>query len=192
MDRIPVVDGWTIKKYLAYEQETGIKHEYIDGRIYAGQTASRDHSIISTNTIGTIGVQIRDTECYLLGSDMRIKISDIKYLYPDLSVVCGKSILADPEETMLTNPILIVEVTSPQTRNFDIGRKAEIYRYLSSLHAYLTIDQTRVFIQLYTRQDNGWLLQEFDKLDQTIPLPMINAELPLSDVYRDINFDAES
>ena len=182
---------WTVDEYLAYEAEAEIKHEYIDGEIYVMTGGTDKHSIITMNTGGWLTQQLRGSSCRTHSSDMRVKINDLRYVYPDLSVICGEPTFSDDKRTTLTNPTLVVEVTSPSSEKYDTGMKSTMCRSLPSLQAYLIVDQSRLFVQLYTRQDNGWLLQEFDKLDQTIPLPMINVELPLSEVYRDIAFDSE-
>ena len=183
---------WTVDEYLAYEADAEIKHEYIDGDIFAMSGGTRKHSRIITNVTTEIGLQLRDTACNIDSSDLRVKINDLRYVYPDLSVVCGDEIFTNENETTLTNPTLIVEVMSPSSEKYDTGMKSTMYRSLPSLKAYLVVDQSQVFVQLYTRQENGWLLQEFDKRDQIIPLPMIKADLPLNEVYRDVNFDIES
>ena len=182
---------WTVDEYLAYEEESEIKHEYIDGDIFAMSGGTNNHSGIIANITVEIGTQIRGSNCIIRTSDLRVKINDLRYVYPDLSVICGKPTFDDEKRTTLTNPTLVVEVTSPSSKNYDITTKAEMYFSLASLQAYLIIDQARVSAQLYTRQDNGWLLQWFKQSDQIIPLPMIKADLPLNEVYRDIVFDSE-
>ena len=133
---------------------------------------------------------LRGSSCRAYTSDLKAKISDIKYVYPDFSVVCGEAEFSDDNHTMLTNPILVVEVTSPSSMNYDKGLKADYYRSLSSLKAYLLLDQNQVFAQLYKRHETGWLLQEFDQLDMSIPLTAINCNLPLAEVYRGIVFES--
>jgi len=90
---------------------------------------------------------------------------------------------------MLTNPTLVCEVISPSSASNDRGFKSQMYRSLPSLKYYLLIEQDRVFVQLFTVQDDGWLLNEFDQLEDVIPLEMIDVKLPLSEVYRGIEFD---
>ena len=182
---------WTVDEYFVYEAESEIKHEYIDGEIYAMSGGTRKHGLVIMNLSVAIGGRLINSTCRAYPSDLRVKINDLRYVYPDLSAICGEEIFTDEKETTLTNPTLVVEVMSPSSEKYDTGMKSTMYRSLPSLKAYLIVDQSRLFVQLYTRQDNGWLLQEFDKLDQTISLPMINAELPLSEVYRDIVFDSE-
>lgn len=176
----------SVQEYLAYEQETGIKHEYIDGEIFAIDDCSDKHSSICVNCTSELRTQLRNKSCRAFTSDMKVKITDIKYVYPDFSVVCGEATFADDKRTMLTNPILVAEVISPSTADYDRGAKADFYRSLPSVEAYLLLDQERPFAQLYTRHEDGWLLREFTGLDSTIPLDEIDCELSLREAYLDV------
>ena len=116
---------WTVEEYLAFEQTSEIKHEYIDGEIYAMSGGTENHALIMMAISGFLYQKLSGTSCRGYPSEMRVKISDTKYVYPDLSVVCGESIFADEKRTMLTNPTLVVEVTSPSSRSYDMTQKAE-------------------------------------------------------------------
>lgn len=189
MEREPVKRHWTVEEYLAYEEETHMRYEYIDGEIYAMAGGSDKHSIIKANCTVEVGVQLRGKSCRLYDSDMKVKISDIKYVYPDFSVVCGQAKFSDDTHTMLLNPTFVLEVVSPSSEQYDKVVKLEYYRSLPSVQAYLILDQERVFAQLSTRQDNGWLLREFTDLESTVPLEVINPQLNLAEAYRDIEFN---
>lgn len=188
MARNPIQRNWTVEEYLLHEEQTGIKHEYIDGEIFAMSGGTENHSLITANTITELSLQLRGASCRVHTSDMRTKINDARFLYPDLSVVCGEAKFVDEKHTMLTNPTLVVEVTSPTSINYDKGLKGDYYRSLPSLKAYLILDQSSVLAQLYSLQETGWLLRQYEKLDLMIPLPMISCELSLAEVYRDIKF----
>lgn len=184
---------WTFEEYLAYEEEIGIKHEYIDGEIYAMTGGTKKHSVISTNCTTEIGVQLRDSDCYVTNSEMRVQINPTKFVYPDFIVVCGKDEFMDDKEITLLNPTLVAEVMSDSSEKYDKGLKSEFYRSLSSVKHYLLIDQNRVYTQLYTRQKDGrWLFQEFTQRDRTILLESIGVTLPMSEVYRGIAFEGEN
>lgn len=184
----PVKRYWTLEEYLAYEAETGMKHEYIDGEIYAMSGGTDKHSLIPINCTTELAYKLRGKSCRVYNSDMRVKINDITYVYPDFSVVCGKAQFADDKRTMLINPTLVAEVISPSSANYDKGLKADFYRSLPSVQAYLLIEQERVHAQLYIRQESTWQLQEFSGLDAVIPLEALEMTLPLSEVYREIEF----
>jgi len=184
----PLSNHYTVEEYLAQEELDRIRYEYIDGEIFAMASGTDNHSGVITNCLIEIGLQLRGSQCRVRSSDLRVKISETKYVYPDFSVVCGESEFADDNHTMLTNPILVAEVLSPSSEGYDRGLKYEFYRGLSSLKAYLLIDQSRAHVELYTLQENGWLFQEFKSLDDKIKIGVIDCDLPLSEIYRGISF----
>ena len=183
---------WTVEQYLAYEEESSIKHEYIDGEIYAMSGGTGNHSLIKVNCVFSLRGKTLDSPCRVYDSDMKIKISDTKFVYPDFSVVCGDVQYADDKDTQLINPTLVAEVISDSSEKYDKVTKSEFYRSLPSLKYYLIIDQNRIHVQLYTLQDNGWLLQEFTGENKIIALEHIDVKLPLREIYRDIEFGEES
>ena len=179
---------WTVKEYLVYEAEGEIKHEYIDGGIYAMTGGTVNHSAITANTMIAIGRQLDRSNCSLHSSDMRLKVSESRYVYPDLSAVCGQAV-TDDHSTTLLNPILVVEVTSPSSMDYDRLAKRDYYHAVPSIQGYLIIDQHRIFAELYTRASIGWLLRQFSDLDDAAPLEMLACALPLAQVYRGISFE---
>lgn len=184
---------WTFEEYLAYEEETGIKHEYLDGEIYAMTGGTKKHAVISTNCTRVIGNQILDSGCYVTNSEMRVQISPTKFVYPDFVVVCGKDEFMDDKEITLLNPTLVAEVISESSEKYDRGLKSEYYRSVTSLKHYLIVEQNRVYVQLYTRgEDDKWIFQEFNQRDMTVPLDAIGVTLAINDVYRGFTFEGES
>ncbi|MCY4539695.1 MAG: Uma2 family endonuclease [Chloroflexi bacterium] len=179
----------SVQEYLAWEAENEIKHEYIDGEVYAMSGGTGKHSSIMINITIAIGQQLGDSLCSLHSSEMRVKVNDSRYVYPDLSAVCGKSSYEDESEISLLNPILVIEVTSPSSIEFDRLAKRDLYREVPSIQGYLVVDQHRVCAELYTRADVGWLLQVYTDPDDVIPLEMLNSELPLAEIYRGISFE---
>ena len=182
---------WTFEEYVTYEEETRIKHEYIDGEIYAMSGGTRKHAVISANCTRVIGNQILDSECYVTNSEMRVQIDPSKFVYPDFVVVCGEGEFIEENEVTLLNPTLVAEVLSDSSEKYDRGIKSQYYRSLPSLQHYLIVDQSQVQVELYTRQEGDWLIQDFNQLDMAISLEAIGVELPVSEVYRGIEFGEE-
>ncbi|MDE2821627.1 MAG: Uma2 family endonuclease [Chloroflexota bacterium] len=180
----------SVQEYLAWEAENEIKHEYIDGEVYAMSGGTSKHSRVAANTTIAIGRQLGSSICAVHTSDMKVKVDETRYVYPDLSAVCGKEQFEDDSETTFLNPILVVEVTSPSSIERDRIAKRDFYREVPSIQAYLVIDQHRVCAELYTRADVRWLLQVYTDPDDVIPLEILNCELPLAEVYRGIRFEA--
>lgn len=183
---------WTVEDYLAYEEEEGIRYEYVDGEIYAMAGGTENHSKIGLNCASALLVHTRGKPCRAHASDMKVKVSEIKYLYPDFSVVCGEAQFADEKRTLLTNPTLVAEVISDSSEKYGKITKNEYYRSLPSLNYYLIIDQSRVHVQLYTAQGEGWFLQEFTRREQSISLDVIDVTLSVSEIYLDVEFDDNS
>ena len=185
---LPPLPTWTIKQYFALEDFTQTRFEYLDGQIYAMTGGTNNHSAIKMNAAVEIGRQIRGTQCSLRNNDMRVKVDDRKYVYPDLSVVCGAARLTDNNTTLL-NPVLVVELLSPSSVVYDRSTKLDFYRSIPSVQAYLIIDQHQILVELHARTAGGWHWQIFSDIDDVVPLEALAAQLPLSEVYRDITIE---
>jgi Uma2 family endonuclease len=188
----PVKRLWTVEEYLAHEEKTGIKHEYIDGEIFAMAGGSKNHGKIKSRVFIALGKQLETSgDCEIYDSDMRVKISKNKFVYPDITVVCGEEIYEDEDNAMLTNPTLLVEVISDSSANYDKGTKADYYMSLSSVQAYLLLEQNRAFAKLYTRDATGWHIEDYKGLEAIVPLEAIGCNLALSEAYLNVDFEAE-
>lgn len=178
-------------EYLAFERTSQEKHELIDGEIVSMSGASEPHNRIVTNVSVSLYNQIGERACSVYTSDMRIRVSHRQYTYPDITVVCSESILADDDyQDILLNPTVIIEVLSPSTERYDRGDKFTLYRTLPSLQEYVLIAQHRLQIERYVRQlDNLWLLADTQHADGFMNLTSINCILSAKDVYRRIQFE---
>jgi Uma2 family endonuclease len=181
----------TPEEYLAIERQAEEKSEYWDGEMFLMSGASEAHNLIVLNVGGELREQLKERPCRVYPSDLRVRIPRAaRYVYPDVSVVCGQSQLEDDEFDTLLNPTVIIEVLSETTAAFDRGKKFDNYRTIPSLREYILIAQDECHLYLYTRQpDNKWLLSEFDDLNQIVPLDSIGCQLPLAEVYRKVVFD---
>ena len=185
---------YTAEEYLALERGAPYKSEYVDGEIFALAGASEPHNLIVTNCVGELWGQLKGKPCKLYSSDMRVQLAKSRrYTYPDLVIVCGKAGFTDDTRDTLTNPTLIIEVLSPSTESYDRGEKFEQYRKLNSLQTYVLISQDKPLLEVFERQAGGrWLLSEYGGLDASAPLPNINCELQLVEVYDRIEFEEVS
>jgi Uma2 family endonuclease len=176
------------EEYLARERAGEDRHEYRRGEIVAMVGASREHNLIVTDTVRSLGTQLRKRPCELYSNDMRLKIATLgKYTYPDIVVVCGEPRFADDYVDNLLNPTVLIEVLSPSTEAYDRGEKFEHYRAIDSLREYLLIAQDRYHIDHFVRQDDGqWLLRDADGLAATLTLASIGCQLALADVYEKV------
>jgi Uma2 family endonuclease len=196
LEGVPMVANaqkkWTVEEYLDFERKSEERHEYFDGEIFAMSGASEQHILITGNTFSSLLVQLRKRPCKVYPIDMRVKVSPIKYTYPDISVVCGEPQFEGPIVDMLLNPTVIVEVLSPSTEIYDRGKKLDYYQTLESLQEYLLIAQDMVRIEHYVRQTTGgWFYSQVKALESVIELPSINCTLSLTDVYDKVTFPSD-
>ena len=133
----------SVEEYLAFERRQREKHEFFAGEIYLQAGASMAHNLITANSIGSLHQQLRASPCNVLPSDMRIRTPRRRqYMYPDATIICGAPIFDDDYHDIIINPIIIFEVLSPSTEQYDRGRKFQAYRTLPTLQEYLLISQT--------------------------------------------------
>lgn len=177
----------TPREYLAFERQAETKHEYVEGELREMTGASRPHVLIAGNIHALLWHACRGHAFEVYEADMRVRIpDDSHYYYPDVTVAPSPPKLEDDEADTLLNPILIVECLSPSTRRIDLGEKLDNYRAIPSLNDYLVVAQDRVWVDRYVRRRSGWILEEFSALSDRIPLPDLDCELPLSEVYERI------
>ncbi len=176
----------TVEDYLAFDEASEIRNEYIDGELYPMTGGTGSHSTVIAYVIGALINAVADSDCTVRSSDLRVRIDETKYVYPDASVVCGESRYEDEKEVTLLNPTVVVEVTSPSSIVNDHISKVEFYGAVPSIEGYLILDQERVFAEWYTRTESGWHLQQFSDVNDVIALEPLGVELPLAQVYRKI------
>jgi Uma2 family endonuclease len=180
-------------EYLAFERTSDIKHQYVDGDVFAMTGASREHNLICHNLSRIIGNDLLERPCEVYQSDMRVKVEATRlYTYPDVTVVCDEPQLSDQEFDTLLNPLILIEVLSPSTERFDRGRKFQDYREIGSLREYLLVSQDEARIEQYIRQENGeWLFKDVVGLEGELELPSVGCRLAMGDVYRKVTFEEE-
>ena len=185
MSTLPAQTYLTPEEYLAWERKQPYKNEYYDGQIIAMSGASRWHNRITLNTAIHLNNQLMDGKCEIYFSNMRVRTSPkASYFYPDVIVTWDESRFEDDTFDTLLNPILVIEVLSPSTAAFDRGEKFEHYKQLASLQEYILISQDRVRVEHYCRQGTRWLHSTFQSLEDMLPLPSIECEVPLHTIYR--------
>lgn len=173
-------------EYLAGEQLPEQRHEYVAGEIFAMAGASKRHGTISGNLFATIRGHLRGTPCRSWMADMKVKIAAAAaFYYPDVVVSCAAEDRApDSPSDYLLAPSLIIEVLSPSTAAIDRREKLLNYRKLPSLQEYVLVDQERQWIEVYRRDDNGWLHQTATA-GECIDLQSVNLTLAAADIYED-------
>jgi Uma2 family endonuclease len=177
----------TEQDYLEGEKIADVRHEYVDGVVYAMAGTSRRHNRIAFNIAFNLRLASRDKPCDIHLSDVKAKAQRSKaYYYPDVIVSCEQD---EADEYYLEKPCLIVEVTSKSTEWKDFTEKLIAYQRLSSLQAYLIVAQDQPQVTMFYRDAEGaWDVARFDSLEQTITLPCPEATLTLADIYEGVDF----
>jgi Uma2 family endonuclease len=175
----------TPEEYLAAERRAKVKSEYLSGQVYAMAGGSEAHNTVTVNVTTSLNVQLRDRPCRVYASDMRVQVSTTGlYTYPDVAVVCGEREFMDDRRDTLLNPIVIFEVLSPSTSDYDRGEKFAHYRRLPSLAEYVLVAQDRYRIEHYLRRsEEQWLFSEVSGPKATLNLVSIDCRLPLAEIY---------
>ncbi len=182
----------TEEEYLKSEREALEKHEYFDGEIFDMAGTSEEHANISSNINISLGTQLKKRPCKSYQSDLRVHIPATGlYTYPDVIVVCGKpEMLEDTYLDTIFNPVLIVEVLSPSTADYDKGTKFDHYRTIETLQEYVLVWQDKKRVARYTKQsDESWILRDFIGEDAAIDLSSIECQLTIEDIYDKVDFD---
>jgi len=184
----PARQRFTFLEYLWLDQNSGLRHEYLDGHVWAMAGGSPDHAAIAANLIALLGALLREGPCRVFTADLRIRVVATGLgTYPDLSVVCG-ALEADPEDPRghtVTNPKVLVEVLSPSTEDYDRGEKLAHYKQIPSLEAVLLVAQEERRVEIWRRIRGGWTLDVAHGRD-LVALPSLQLRLPLAEIYRGV------
>lgn len=181
---------FTPQEYLARERVSQYRSQYFRGEIFAMAGGNERHSRICVNLVWRLAQRLEGGSCEVFDKDMRIKVTaNGLYTYPDASVVCGGTQFEDEKRDTLLNPIVIFEILSPSTADYDRGTKFELYRGLESLREFIVVAQESPFIERHVRQaDDSWLLTEVRGLEQSLAIEAIGCTLPLDEIYRGVKF----
>ncbi|BCL38843.1 Uma2 family endonuclease [Nostoc sp. MS1] len=179
----------TPEEYLQLEESSPVKHEYIDGYIYAMAGASDPHVTIAGNLFALLRNHVRGSGCRVYIADMKARIEELnRYYYPDVMVTCDQR---DQEtSTYKRFPRLIVEVLSSSTEAFDRGDKFADYQAIDTLEEYVLINTKRQRVECFKRGDNGlWILQSYTAQDKVFRLNSIDFEGAIAELYEDVVFE---
>ena len=177
----------SLADYQRLEEETGTRYEYHDGEVFAMAGASRKHSAIATNVSSFLN-GILPAGCRPFDSDLKVYVEAVsKSFHPDVSVAC-RPITGPDEMNAINNPIILIEVLSKGSADYDRGEKFWFFSQLPSLREYVLIEQDRWAVETRYRDsaESSWVMDFFEGLDTEIVLKSLNIRLPMRQVYHDI------
>jgi len=178
-------------EYLAMEEVADYKSEYFNGEIFAMSGGTPDHSSVAVNVTIALGTRLTTKPCRVFNSDMRLHIeSNSLYTYPDVMVICGKIELVKRRNDTVTNPVLIVEVLSESTRDYDRGMKFNMYKQVPSLQEYVVVESENPRVECYRRgADDQWVVEMIDDTSATVRLASVACEISISEIYRKVSWE---
>ena len=176
---------YTAAEYLAMEKESDTKHEFFQGEIFAMAGAGGRHNVIAKNMQGRLFMALDGKPCQPYGSDLRIHIpQNTLYTYPDISIFCGDFISSQEDDDTMILPIVLIEILSPSTKNYDRGGKFKLYRDIPSLKEYILIDSESVNTEVFRINTGGhWELEEYKTLEATLLIEALSISINIGDIY---------
>ena len=176
----------TFEEYLEFEKQAEIKHEFVDGFIFAMAGANNTHNMISGNAFVIAKLAAKASQCRAYMNDMKLRTPepDGHGYYPDVFVTCD---LDDLNTDLKTTACFILEVLSASTEDIDRGEKWQNYRKLPSLQAYILVSQTQKYVEVYRRMPDGSWRYEVLENEGVLELPCVNTSITLEEIYEDVD-----
>lgn len=190
MGELKLDQKYSYAEYLAIDEASEIRYEFLYGEIFAMAGSSMNHNRIARNASNNLHAQIKGKgkKCDTFMSDIRLEIKNQSiYYYPDVVITCNEADLAYGKG--IKSPMLIVEVLSESTANKDKSEKLIRYLQIPSLNYYLIIAQDRPEVYLYERIEQNWMLRFFTELTQEIDLPKMDVSILMTDIYEGVVFE---
>lgn len=170
----------SLQEYVMLEEHTHLKFEYFRGIVRAMSGASRAHILIAQNLAFSLHAKLPNCRAYT--SDLRVKTPSGLWTYPDVVLTCGLEEIVEPAETV-ANPILIAEVLSESTADYDRGEKFELYRSVRSLRDYLLIEQDGIDVEHRWRDGELWRTFRYTSQEDEIRLTGVALTLHVRDLF---------
>jgi Uma2 family endonuclease len=179
-------------EYLRLEAGSPVKHEYLNGEIFAMTGATLRHNVIAGNLFAALRAHLRDTPCRAFITDVRVRVAKANaYYYPDLLVTCAREAGAlDLASVTVDDPILVVEILSGGTEATDRREKLLAYRMLPSLAEYVLVSQDQARVEIHRRRgDIGWEKIEYSGAE-TVELASVKLALGMREIYEGVPIEA--
>jgi Uma2 family endonuclease len=188
---------YTLEEYLELDKNSEERHEFFEGtvrgvgEVFALSGGSVNHERIIKNLLRRLEEKLGGKDCEAFPSNLRLKVpAAFPYRYPDVTVICGE--LQSEElagQQMVLNPLMIIEVLSPTTEAYDLGKKFTAYQSILSFREYLLIAQDSPHVIQHVRQaGDKWLRSEQQGLEAVLEVESLGIRLPLHEIYQRVTF----
>lgn len=178
----------TVQEYIQQELDTDTKYEFHNGKIYALAGGTLNHGLISGNAYAELRIQLKTkgSNCLPFNSDVKLFIESSKsFVYPDSMVICGDIKESETDKNAVTNPVLIIEVLSKSTAEYDRGDKFYLYRQIPSFREYVLIEQKKYVVDVHYKQGKSdlWRITRYEGLDKKIKLHSLDIEISMEELF---------
>ncbi len=182
---------YTMEEYVELIKTTEEKIEYFDGELFSMAGGKFAHAEIASNVITVLRNRLANRPCRAYSGELAVKVPTAPpFRLPDASVACGQPVVQDFHGIdLLVNPVLLVEVLSDSTADYDLGKKFLAYQSIESFREYLVIAQKHSHVMQYTKQTNGlWVRRDFIAIDSEIHLESLDVTIKLREIYENVLF----
>jgi Uma2 family endonuclease len=185
---------YSVEEYLQFEDAAEERSEYCNGEIFTMAGGTLNHNRISLNISGELNFKLRKTNYQVYMADVKLWIPQRNnFKYPDVMIIEGNPTYYDNRKDILLNPVVIIEVLSDSTKDYDRGDKFQHYRSLESLQHYILISQNTIHVEHFKKMaPYEWLLSELNQRDATLKLSHPDLTLTLNDIYDRVDFSIET
>lgn len=182
---------YTPEEYCQLEETAEYKNEYRDGEIIPMTGATTNHNLIAGNFYKQFPTNINNKDYWVFMSDVRLWMQLYRlYTYPDVMVVEGKPVYEGKSTNTVTNALIIVEVLSKSTRDYDRTDKFKFYRSIPEFQEYILIEQSGCYIEQFYKQANGeWLFKTYEAEDDILKFYSVDFQVSLQDIYQRVDFN---
>lgn len=188
MSAQPQIETWTQDEYLAMEEKSAVRHEFVHGIPYAMAGGTFNHTKVCGNVFASVNASLRGKPCSAHSSEQKVKVEKSgNTFYPDSVIFCPPSRFEGRGNQLLLTPTVIFEVLSPSTAEYDRADKFKDYRRIETLTDYVLIDPARIYVDHYRRQSDGWLLRNYTLRSDVLSFPDLEIELPLEEIYEELD-----
>jgi Uncharacterized protein conserved in cyanobacteria len=180
-------------KYRELEETAEFRNEYRDGEIVQMSGGSINHSRIIRNLSRVLGNLLEGQPYELFHNDLRLWIPRYRRgTYPDVMVIEGEPVFNEGRSDEILNPMLIVEVLSKSTNNFDKDDKFRFYRSIPELREYVLVSQYEFLVEQYIKTDsNEWLFREYEGETATVSFASVGVQMSMSEIYVKVVFETQ-
>jgi Uma2 family endonuclease len=177
----------TLEQFLAWEDRQELRYEFDGFQPIAMTGGTAAHAAIQRNIIFSLTGRLRGKPCQPYGSELKIAVAG-RIRYPDAFVVCAP---VPNDAKVVSDPVVVFEVLSESTAREDIFAKNAEYRATPSIQRYIILEQTQAAAVVFARKGEDWV-SEVVTDDGVLRMPEIGIEVPLAELYTDIDLTAQA